>query len=268
MINAKHAMGIETRNFFVKIVPILGKLSATVLVVTSLSILGVALWVNASFARLSVLEMNQGKSSAFQGKDIQDPLREPEATNILAFNTSTYPLEGFVPNHTTILRVSFLYQCNTSCPQLWLTLPTGNDRKNQTLIHHPILDDLPWFVTIDNGLTFYQKELTYHTIADLVQANPLGMLTEKGIAQGFDWNSHHFNYLEDTHELTDQHYIITTREPVRKFKQWYRYTKLVDISGIPRDDAGNIVFFIEQNPTNSKLQSIKVANINIAILPK
>lgn len=266
MSNVKNATGIVTRNFFVKIVAILEKLPVAVLVVSCLSILGASFWVNRTFARPSASVMNQGRSSAFQGRNIQDPLREPVEANTLMFNTQAYPLEGFVPAQAKVLRVSFLYQCDALCPQLWLTFLSDKQEKVKTLIHHPVLVGLPWFHISENGHTFYQKNPTFGRLSEIAQASPYGILTEKRIASENGLESKSVSFMEDVEAITDQQFIITSREPLSTLKKWYRYTTLVDIDGIQRDTSGQVTFFIEQRPVDSSLLVIKLANVNVATI--
>lgn len=264
MTKVKNRKGTVTRNFLVKMVFVLENIPRLGLVIICLSIFGLAVWVNISFTKPSATEMNLGRSSAFQGREIQDPLREPNEANILTFDTPAYPLEGFVPAHTNNLNVSFLYQCEKSCPQIWLTFSTAEQEKIQSIIHHPALIDLNWFHIIDNEMTIYQKLPTYRSFAELKDSNPKGLLTEKGIASDAGWNNESIRFLEDVESITDEQFVITTRKPISKLRKWHRFSEDIDIADIQRDERGQVTFFIEQRTSN--LQMIKLANVNVAVI--
>ncbi len=264
MTKVKNNVGTLTRNFFEKMLRVVEKIPRFGLVIICLSIFVLAAWVNISFARPSATEMNQGRSSAFQGRDNLDPLREPDVADMLTFTTAAYPLEGYIPANTNIVNVSFLYQCDPRCPQLWLTFLTGEQEKNQTLIHHPALIDLNWFHIIDRELTIYQKLPTYRSLAELGAAFPEGLLTEKETASDVGWSKETIRFLEDVESITDEQIVITSRKPFTKLRKWYRFAEDIDIDGIQRDGLGQVTFFIEQRASNP--QMIKLANVNVVTI--
>ncbi len=220
------------------------------LILTGLGLVGVGLFLDYHFPRAFAWEQNHQHTSAFHGGQVKDPLLPPTESETKQVSTPEFIFYSRVPITKRYVKIKFLYLCKPQCGQLWLSLKSKPDAVTPSfLLVHPVLDNLSWFNILEDRLFLYQKQINYQSIKDFVsQPVTVPVLTEYSVAQARGFTGAHVSFLEDTDQLGDAQYILTTYERPRYIGSWREFSRVLSIQGAERNQAGYLIWKLTTKP--------------------
>lgn len=222
----------------------------------SIICIAIGIVLDYSSPRKSVHALNQYHSSAFHSSNFQDPIKppDPEQTSLIPSPKFTFYIN--TPPTSERILLEFRYQCQPSCGQIWLSQDSfPGDIPPKFLIRHPIFENLPWFSVWNNHFFLYQKELKYKTIDEFLQNPPQELtLTEQSIAQALNLNASNIAFLEETNQIGDAAYILSTFQHPRTIHDWSKFTYRFNVRGATRDPQGNLPFTLHTISQDSNYQ--------------
>lgn len=227
-----------------------------VFIISGFSLLIVSLFLNTSFSRSSLIDITRGRSGAFHGRHIQDPLLPPEPAEITHTSSGSATLTLTQPPETFTLTLAFIYRCHPSCGKLWLDVITPS-QGIKLLISHPVFDSVSWFFVRDGGVNIFQKDPQFSSGDQVIAQIPaVKILTEQSIIEAKNWWLPETSLLEDIDHLGQQEYIITSYEPPQPFNTWLMYSKTIAIPD-SFDQPQSLQLVFTQQDSSSPLELAK-----------
>jgi hypothetical protein len=221
-----------------------------VFIISGLSLLIASLFLNTSFSRSSLIDITRGRSGAFHGRHIKDPLLPPASTEITHTSTGSATITLTQPPETSALTLAFIYRCHSSCGKLWLDVITPG-QGIKLLISHPVFNSVSWFFVRDGGINIFQKDPQFSSSDQVIAQIPANkILTEQSIIDAKKWWLPEVSLLEDIDFLSQQEFIVTSYEPPQPFNTWLMYAKTIAIpDSFDQSQSLKLVFTQKGSPS-------------------
>jgi hypothetical protein len=220
---------------------ILNKFPNLTLIILALSLLALSIFINQKYPQKSAYEINNFHSPNFHSQTEVDELRKPSKAEAIQITLPEFDFQTQMSESGNKLNMWFVYFCEPECEQLWLSLLDDQGQPTNILVHHKIIEDLPWFKVIDQGLTFYQKNPEYKTIDEYFADPNRGiLLTEKSIVAALNLPTENVIYLEDNFDIGNAEAVLTTHSYLTRFQDWVAFNKVIPIP-TDKQSAGSIL---------------------------
>lgn len=188
-----------------------------------------------SFEKPSVKTINHGHSAAYRSKTIPDPISSPLPEEITAISDSLWPFTSQVDPSMTIGQLSFLFHCQSECPQLWLSLKLKESDQTtasawlELPVFHPAIQKIDWFSLSDQGYYLYQQPMRYLSIETLLNnASTEHIIADDELLSLPTLN--HAQSLKQTTHINHNQYLITRYKKPDKVGDWYIYQQQINFS--------------------------------------
>ncbi len=165
----------------------------------------------------------------------------------------------------TLVSIPFNYEKNT--PILFLGfLPVQGYTNNERLISHPQINNLPWSLISQDGISLYQKNKTYDTIQSFLDNPPNPSLIASDPILSYDKpNLTGAQSLFAEIDLNQIEYIFTTYKPSELDNGVYYYETIFDATNAQLTDHNEISWYIKA-PLASQDNTFLLGQINVEYL--
>lgn len=194
----------------------------------ALIVMAAGWWFNQSFEREDIETLTKGKSSAFYGRDIKNPLSTDIEDEYVLKRGKRFNFS--LPQEVDQVSLKFSYQCNGDCMQVWLELGDSSETSPATwLLDHGVFDKLNWFYVRELDWSLYQREMEYESVTDFLRRGEGEiLLTEQSLVGSF-LRGNHILYLESEDRVGSATAILTSYEPLQERGGWRIVDKQVKL---------------------------------------